>query len=49
MSCSAFCAHACRLVEERRDDPVTDWMLQVLETACAELARGAKAEAEVRE
>lgn len=28
-------AHACRLVEERRDDPRLDAMLERLEHACA--------------
>jgi Bacterial dnaA protein helix-turn-helix len=33
-------AHACALVEERRDDPVIDSVLQTLEEVCTELARG---------
>ncbi|HEX5509081.1 MAG TPA: helix-turn-helix domain-containing protein, partial [Pseudolabrys sp.] len=32
--------HACYLIEERRDDPATDALLQSLEDACAELACG---------
>jgi len=32
-------AHACRLVEDRRDDPVIDAALDILEAACAS-ARG---------
>ena len=31
-------AHACRRVEDRRDDPTIDRMLQMLEAVCAELA-----------
>jgi chromosomal replication initiation ATPase DnaA len=30
-------AHACRLIEERRDDPSIDAMLATLESACAAL------------
>ncbi|MGH6790418.1 MAG: helix-turn-helix domain-containing protein [Pseudolabrys sp.] len=33
-------AHACRLIEERRDDPAIDALLHALEGFCAELARG---------
>ena len=33
-------AHVCRLVEERREDPVIDAVLHALEGFCAELARG---------
>jgi chromosomal replication initiation ATPase DnaA len=33
-------AHACRLVEERRDDPELDRLLHVLEEICCDLARG---------
>jgi chromosomal replication initiation ATPase DnaA len=33
-------AHACRLVEQRRDDPAIDRLLDMLEGVCAELARG---------
>jgi chromosomal replication initiation ATPase DnaA len=35
-------AHACRRVEDRRDDPAIDRMLQMLETVCGELARAAR-------
>jgi chromosomal replication initiation ATPase DnaA len=41
-------AHACRLVEERRDDPATDRLLFMLEEICADLARAMRAPAEVR-
>lgn len=33
-------AHACRRVEDRRDDPAVDRLLQMLEEVCAEIARG---------
>jgi chromosomal replication initiation ATPase DnaA len=33
-------AHACRLVEERRDDPAIDAILHALEGFCVELACG---------
>jgi hypothetical protein len=33
-------AHACRLVEERRDDPGIDALLLALEGVCADLALG---------
>jgi len=32
-------AHACRLIEERRDDPAIDAVLGSLENACAALRR----------
>ena len=32
-------AHACRLVEDRRDNPACDRLLQMLEEVCGELAR----------
>jgi hypothetical protein len=32
-------AHACRLIEDRRDDPAVDAMLASLENACAGLRR----------
>ena len=32
-------AHACRMVEDRRDDPAIDRLLQMLEEACGELSR----------
>lgn len=35
-------AHACRRVEDRRDDPAIDRLLQMLEGVCAELARAAQ-------
>jgi chromosomal replication initiation ATPase DnaA len=31
-------AHACRMVEDRRDDPTIDRLLQLLEEVCGELA-----------
>ena len=33
-------AHACQLVEERRDDPAVDRVLHMLEGICCALARG---------
>ena len=41
-------AHACRLVEERRDDPATDRLLHLLEGLCADIARAMPAPAETR-
>jgi chromosomal replication initiation ATPase DnaA len=41
-------AHACALVEERRDDPAIDRVLQTLEGVCDELARGILARPQVR-
>jgi hypothetical protein len=41
-------AHACRLVEERRDDPAIDRLLYLLEGICTDLARGVHAPVEVR-
>jgi chromosomal replication initiation ATPase DnaA len=32
-------AHACRTVEDRRDDPAIDRLLQMLEEVCGELTR----------
>ena len=32
-------AHACRLVETRRDDPAIDRLLDTLEDTCGDLAR----------
>jgi chromosomal replication initiation ATPase DnaA len=32
-------AHACRLIENRRDDPAVDAILGALESACAALRR----------
>ena len=40
-------AHACRLVEERRDDPATDRVLHALEEICIDLARNVRTPAEV--
>jgi hypothetical protein len=37
-------AHACRLIEDRRDDPVIDRVLNSLEGACAALRRRLSAE-----
>ncbi len=33
-------AHACQLVEKRRDDPAIDRLLDMLEDVCGDLARG---------
>ena len=33
-------AYACQLVEDRRDDPAVDMLLQTLEGVCGELALG---------
>jgi len=33
-------AYACRMIEERRDDPAIDAVVQLLEELCGELARG---------
>lgn len=41
-------AHACRLVEKRRDDPAIDRLLDMLEGVCAELARGIRTQPQVR-
>ncbi len=41
-------AHACLMVEERRDDPAVDRMLDMLESVCAELARGRLERPQVR-
>ncbi|HVZ55001.1 MAG TPA: helix-turn-helix domain-containing protein [Pseudolabrys sp.] len=41
-------AHACRLMEERRDNPAVDCLLHSLEIVCAELARTLRAPAELR-
>jgi Bacterial dnaA protein helix-turn-helix len=37
-------AYACALVEERRDDPVIDSLLQTLEDVCTDFARSVVAE-----
>ena len=41
-------AHAVQLVEERRDDPTIDRLLQMLEEVCGELARGILVNPQVR-
>jgi len=41
-------AHACQLVEERRDDPAIDRLLHMLEDVCGDLARGIDARPQVR-
>jgi len=41
-------AHACQLVEDRRDDPAIDRMLQTLEQLCGDLARGILSRPQVR-
>jgi Bacterial dnaA protein helix-turn-helix len=41
-------AYACALIEERRDDPVIDSVLQTLEEVCTDLARALAAEREAR-
>ena len=41
-------AHACRRVEDRRDDPTIDMLLQTLEDVCGELARGVLTQPQVR-
>jgi hypothetical protein len=41
-------AHACQLVEQRRDDPATDRLLDMLEGVCAELARSILTRPQVR-
>ena len=41
-------AHACRVIEERRDDPVTDVLLGVLEQACRPQHRSHAANGGVR-
>jgi chromosomal replication initiation ATPase DnaA len=33
-------AHACRLIEDRRDDPAIDAVIAALEDACGQLRRG---------
>jgi Bacterial dnaA protein helix-turn-helix len=40
--------HACVLVEERRDNPAFDRVLQSLEGICIELSRGLKTPPQVR-
>jgi chromosomal replication initiation ATPase DnaA len=41
-------AHACQLVEDRRDDPAIDTLLQTLECVCCKLACEVLAELRVR-
>jgi chromosomal replication initiation ATPase DnaA len=41
-------AHACQVVEDRRDDPAIDRLLQQLEGICNDLARGMDARFEVQ-
>lgn len=41
-------AHACQVVEDRRDDPAIDGLLQRLEGVCSELAGGMHVEPEVQ-
>lgn len=41
-------AHACRLVEERREDPTIDGVLHALEDACAALPEARLRRPEVR-
>jgi chromosomal replication initiation ATPase DnaA len=40
-------AHACQLVEKRRDDPAIDRLLDMLEGVCSEIARGVHPKAQV--
>lgn len=37
-------AHACRLIEERRDDPAVDALLAALEAVCHSMRAGLEAE-----
>jgi Bacterial dnaA protein helix-turn-helix len=41
-------AYSCKLVEDRRDDPTIDMVLQTLEGVCNALARGILARPQVR-
>jgi chromosomal replication initiation ATPase DnaA len=41
-------AHACQLVEARRDDPAIDRLLQMLEEVCDELVRNIRRQSQVR-
>jgi hypothetical protein len=41
-------AHACQLVEQRRDHPATDRLLHMLEGICCDLARGILTPPQVR-
>ncbi len=40
-------AHACQVVEDRRDDPAIDRLLQQLESVCLELADGTQGQRQV--
>lgn len=40
-------AYACQVVEDRRDDPAIDRLLQGLESVCHEFVRGMRVEAEM--
>ncbi len=41
-------AHACQVVEDRRDDPAIDRLMQRLEDVCSDLIRGPHVGSEVR-
>lgn len=41
-------AHACQVVEDRRDDPAVDRLLQKMERVCSQLARGLRTVSQVR-
>jgi chromosomal replication initiation ATPase DnaA len=41
-------AYACQQVEDRRDDPTIDRLLQTLEGVCGEMARGVLTHPQVR-
>jgi hypothetical protein len=41
-------AYACRLVEDRRDDPVVERVLQTLENLCDDLMRGMNSRPQAR-
>jgi len=41
-------AYACQQVEDRRDDPTIDMLLQTLEGVCGEMARGILTHPQVR-
>jgi chromosomal replication initiation ATPase DnaA len=44
----ATAAYACQLIEDRRDDPTIDMLLQTLESVCGEMARGILTHPQVR-
>jgi hypothetical protein len=46
--CPLLGAYACALVEERRDDPAIDRVLDTLEGLCGDLARGIRSRPQVR-